>query len=72
MGLHAWVKKNLGTPKRCEQCGRDNLTGKRIHWANISHEYRRDLSDWIRLCAPCHSHYDRGNLILKIRESRNV
>jgi len=25
-----------------------------IHWHNISGEYKRDVSDWIRLCAKCH------------------
>jgi hypothetical protein len=56
-GLHMWVRKCLGNPKYCEHCG---TTKKRMyHWSNVSGKYRRDLSDWIRLCVPCHSKFDR-------------
>lgn len=54
--LHQWVQRNLGTPSRCEHCG--TTTAKRFEWANKSHEYRRDLGDWIRLCKKCHNRYD--------------
>lgn len=57
-GLHIWVKKNLGKPPKCEHCEKDNLFGKAIHWANKDHKYRRNLEDWIRLCAACHTKYD--------------
>ena len=56
--LHAWVARKLGQPSTCEMCGRAGLTGKHIQWANKSHEYRRDVGDWIRLCASCHKLYD--------------
>lgn len=58
-GLHMWVKKWLGKPKRCEHCGKAGLTGRKIHWANIDHKYKRDLKDWLRLCADCHKKYDK-------------
>jgi len=29
-----------------------------IQWANKDHKYKRDISDWMRLCAKCHTHYD--------------
>ena len=32
-----------------------------IHWANIDHKYRRNLDDWIGLCAKCHRRYDIEN-----------
>lgn len=56
--LHDWVRKYLGEPDTCEHCGRSNLSGHLIHWANKSHEYKRDLNDWLRLCVPCHSQFD--------------
>ncbi len=57
--LHKWVKKMLGQPNRCEQCGKEGLFGKRIGWANVSGLYKRELTDWIRLCKSCHHYYDR-------------
>jgi hypothetical protein len=59
MALHAWVNRKLGKPTKCSFCGRDGLKGSYIHWANISGKYKRDLFDWIRLCAKCHYSYDR-------------
>lgn len=56
-GLHLWVERNLGKPKHCEHCGKNDPT-KRYHWANKSHEYKYDLSDWLRLCVSCHKRYD--------------
>lgn len=52
MAVHHWVKYHLGTPKLCDACG--STTAKRYDWANISGEYKRDLSDWRRLCRFCH------------------
>lgn len=57
--LHHWVKKNLGAPNTCEHCGKSGFTRGQIGWANKSHEYRRDLTDWIRLCGFCHYKYDK-------------
>lgn len=62
--LHDWIKRNLGKPTKCEHCEKDGLTGHSIHWASISHEYKRDLSDWVRLCVPCHSKFDRRRKLL--------
>lgn len=53
-GLHDWVFKNFGRPEQCEMCSKDGLKGRQIHWANVSGKYRRDRSDWKRLCARCH------------------
>ena len=55
--LHNWVEKNLGKPKKCEICGTTD-PNKIYDWANISQEYKRDLSDWKRLCRSCHSKFD--------------
>lgn len=57
--IHDWVKYHLGKPGKCKNCKKDNLKGIWIHWANKSGEYKRDLTDWIRLCAQCHKDYDK-------------
>ena len=67
--LHYWVKRHLGIPKFCEHCKvegeylfywKQEKLEKRwsIQWANKSQQYFRDLSDWLRLCVPCHKKYD--------------
>lgn len=55
--LHVWVVRNLGRPSGCEHCG--TTEKRKYEWANRSHEYKRDLTDWIRLCVPCHKAYDK-------------
>ena len=57
--LHRWVEGQLGKPDKCQNCLSDNLTGRQIHWSNVSHEYKREVDDWQRLCAKCHKAYDR-------------
>jgi len=57
-GLHSYVRKYLGTPSNCENCGNDQLPRRQYQWANISGEYRRSLDDWVRLCARCHHWID--------------
>ena len=54
--LHRWVDRKLGRPSRCDFCGTTKL--RRYHWANKSGEYKRVLTDWLRLCVPCHKKYD--------------
>ena len=53
--LHSWVYRRLGKPKECEHC---EIKSKKLAWANKSHEYKRDLNDWISLCYSCHKLYD--------------
>lgn len=52
--LHVWVKEHKGKSKKCEFCG----SIKMVEWANKSHEYKRDLDDWLELCRLCHRKYD--------------
>jgi hypothetical protein len=54
-GLHVWVRTQLGKPTACERCG---TTEGKFEWASISHEYHRDLADWMALCLSCHRRYD--------------
>lgn len=65
--LHKWVERYLGKPSKCEQCGTDNLSGRKIHWSNVSGAYRRELNDWQRLCAKCHKAYDKQLRMARIR-----
>ena len=55
--LHKWVCRYKGKPKQCSNCGKI-VQNRGIHWANISGEYKRDLNDYIRLCALCHRRFD--------------
>lgn len=57
-GLHHYVRKYLGTPSVCENCGANDLSRRSYHWSNISGEYKRELSDWARLCVTCHQLID--------------
>ena len=53
--LHDWVNRKKGKAEICEECGSTSWIG----WANKSHEYQRDLADWIALCVPCHRRHDK-------------
>lgn len=54
--LHKWVARKLGRPRLCQHCG--STDAKKFEWANISKEYKREVTDWIRLCTPCHQVFD--------------
>jgi hypothetical protein len=54
--LHRWVRQEKGPPTQCSFCG---TTDGPLEWANISHEYHREVADWMPLCARCHRRYDR-------------
>ena len=56
VSIHTWVARWKGKPNFCEQCG--TTKDKMYHWANIDHEYRRILDDYIRMCVPCHKKHD--------------
>lgn len=52
--LHNWVKRNLVKPQTCHDCNQP----KPLDLANISQEYKRDISDWEWLCRSCHMKKD--------------
>jgi len=54
--LHAWVVRKLGKAKVCKKC----KSIINVQWANKSHNYERNLKDWIALCIKCHNKYDMG------------
>ena len=47
--LHTWINKCLGKASKCI----NDHVASRYFWANISGEYKRDLSDWHELCQSC-------------------
>ena len=51
--LHQWVQRWKGKAKKCQECSRTP-----VEWANIDHEYKRKLDDYISLCDKCHRAYD--------------
>lgn len=59
-GLHYWVKNKLGSPSKCAYCL--TIKARKFEWCSIDHKYKRNLSDWIRLCTKCHRNYDYGNI----------
>jgi len=69
-GLHSWLRRNF-TKNECSFCH----SNKDLQWANKSHEYKRDISDWMCLCRKCHSIFDRengwGDACKKFTERRN-
>lgn len=60
-GIHAWVRRNWGQPSKCDMCGKENLGGRKVHWANKDHRYSREREDWMRVCRPCHAKFDQEN-----------
>lgn len=58
---HKWVKEIKGSPDTCEHCKKSGFKSRQIHWANKDHKYKRNLNDWIRLCAKCHQTFDKIN-----------
>ena len=56
VGLHSWIARKKGKPKKCEKCKKEGEG--RYEWANISGEYRRNVNDFIRLCVVCHKNFD--------------
>ena len=62
--IHMWVEYHKGKPSVCEQCGYTSENKRQFHWANLSHEYKRELDDWKRLCVKCHSILDGHHQML--------
>lgn len=54
--LHQWIERKLGKSKHCVFCG--DTSDRKYAWANKSGEYKREVTDWLRLCYPCHMKYD--------------
>ena len=64
---HKWISYNFGKASECQNilCKGENL--KRFEWANISGDHKRDRSDYIQLCVPCHRRWDMGLINIKTK-----
>lgn len=58
IATHMWVYRHYGKATKCEKCNQKK--GYRFEWANISGDYKRDISDWMQLCQSCHKKQDHG------------
>jgi len=61
--IHRWINAMRGgRPSKCQWCNREPGRGKdgraKIHWANLSRKYKRDILDWVAICISCHWRYD--------------
>ena len=53
--FHLRVQVARGKPQKCDQCG---ITGPGLYeWANLTGHYEQ-ISDYGRMCVPCHRKYD--------------
>lgn len=52
-GIHHWINNLKGKADHCEYDRNHKST--RYHWGNISHEYKRDPSDWMQMCPKCNA-----------------
>lgn len=50
VALHDWVRRTKPIPSSCTHCCKES----KLQAANISGEYRRDITDWVYLCCKCH------------------
>lgn len=55
--IHRWVQRNKKKPTVCALCG-DPIDGV-FHWANVDHQYKRNLDDFIGVHVKCHRQYDK-------------
>lgn len=56
---HAWLRKLFGKANHCEYCHQNK---SRFLWASLTHDYTRDVEDYIQLCDLCHRNYDLGKI----------
>lgn len=63
--IHRWVWKHFKSSMICEICEKSFTSGRKINWANLSGQYKRERSDWARLCVPCHRKWDNHSEKMK-------
>lgn len=72
-GIHDWIRRTAGRPIQCHFCERTKQDGiRRFHWANVSGEYRRELSDWLQACPECHSIFDSHSNITSVNRLKTL
>jgi hypothetical protein len=52
--LHIWLRNNYEKTGKCFRCKKICRT----HYANLSHQYKRTIKDFMELCPKCHAQYD--------------
>lgn len=74
MSIHRWIERHFEKSNTCEHCGKSNLYGRQIHWANIDHKYSKDRKDYLRLCPKCHLKFDMSirKMRWKNKKSYNI
>lgn len=65
---HKWLQRNVKKPKECQKCGKI----RKLEWSNISGKYKRDLTDWIAVCVPCHRKIDDNLPPIQTKEYRQT
>ena len=65
--VHKWMHYHFAKDNICENCGTTEST--KYEWANLSGEYKRDISDWAELCVSCHRLID-GHAYKRIKTIR--
>lgn len=67
--VHKRLRKERGTPSLCEHCG--TTTARKFEWAYTGTDrgtgrfaFSTDLSQYIRLCTPCHYRFDQGREVM--------
>ncbi len=65
--VHKRLRKDRGTPSRCEHCG--TTAAKKFEWAFTGEGHTRgawsaDLSQYIRLCTSCHIKFDHREEVM--------
>lgn len=64
---HQWIYNRYGKADKCEGFNCKEVTNN-YEWANISGKYKRERSDWVKLCQSCHKFMDIGNKCRKGHE----
>lgn len=54
---HKWVHRKYGKAFMCESLDCQQLSTY-FTWANMSHQYKLDITDWKQLCRSCHAKFD--------------
>lgn len=65
--LHVYIRRRLPKPEKCKDCN----SQPPYDLANISNEYKRDVSDWEWLCRKCHMTKDGRMKNLKGKNHKN-
>jgi len=66
-GIHNWGRYNIPKPELCQCCHKEPPRDL----ANISNEYKKEVSDWEWLCRRCHMTKD-GRMNQLIRHPRTL